>query len=399
MKNAISVIDIFTTIKKRWKLIVLTTLAALLISTIISFFVMTPVYQTSTEILVNQKDSENKLDFNLMQSNVDLINTYSMIIKSPAILDKVIEDLNLTQSVEQLKEQIAINSSENSQVFSLIVEDSNSVRAVELANSISETFQNEIKGIMNVDNVSILAKAELKENPIPIKPNRLLNSIIAIVLGVMAGVGIAILLDYWDKTLRGGQDIEAFLGLPILGSIPKITEKMLVNEDNEQSEIKMEYNSDLVIQEISMLKEQVQVEKERLLTNENTWEITALEEQLACTDNQISDQELAFSKLIDLAVQGVFTADVIAAKKQEITEKIEGLKIEQADLTTRLKKIKEAMVESKLQNVLAALEELEELEVAVTVTDPTVINEHIKQFMRKVKEENRIQIGGETIET
>lgn len=386
MKNAISVIDIFATIKKRWKLIVLTTSVALIISIIISFFVMTPVYQASTEILVNQKNSENKLDITLMQSNVDLINTYSMIIKSPVILDKVIENLNLTLSEEQLNEKIAINSSENSQVFSIVVEDTNSVRAVEIANSTSETFQKEIKGIMKVDNVSILAKAEIKDNPTPIKPNRLLNSTIAIVVGVMAGISCAIILDHLDKTIREDQDIEAYLGLPVLGYIPKITDKMV--EKVEYVNFEIADDSDEVTQEITTLRKQVEQEKIKLHKNEVIDEISEIVEQLNVTLKKIVDQEIAFSKLVDFAVQGIFTAEIIAVKKQEIAEKIELLKEEQEELTAKLKNISIVSVESKLQKVLEVIEEFEDLEVAAS--DSHDGNERIKRFVRKVEEVNTI---------
>ena len=226
MEDTISLFDIFNTLKKRWKLIVLITLAAALISGTISYFVLTPTYQSSTQILVNQKNTENQLDISQINSNVDLINTYSVIIKSPAILDKVIDKLNLTQNVEQLNQNISVNSQENSQVFSLTVTDKNAGTAVEIANTVSETFQKEIQGIMNVDNVSILAKAELKENPTPIKPNPLLNIAIAIVVGLMAGIGLAFLLEYLDNTLKNGYDVETYLDMPVLGSIQKIPQNL-----------------------------------------------------------------------------------------------------------------------------------------------------------------------------
>lgn len=219
MEHTISLFQIFNILKKRWKLILLITLVAVLISSIISFYIMKPVYQASTQILVNKKDSENQLDFTQLRSNVELINTYSVIIKSPAILGKVIENLDLKQNEEQLNQNITINIQANSQVFSLIVEDSDASRAVNIANTLSETFQKEISSIMNVNNVTILAKAELKENPKPIKPNSLLNIAIAFVIGLMAGIGIALLLDFIDNSLKDDQDVAVHLGLPILGSV------------------------------------------------------------------------------------------------------------------------------------------------------------------------------------
>lgn len=222
MEETISIKDIFKTLKKRWKLIMLLTLIAALISGTISYFFLTPVYQSSTQILVNQKQSDNQLDSTQIRSNIDMINTYSVIIKSPAILEKVIDELKLDQSVEQLSEKITINSQENSQVFSLTVQDSNPSQAVEIANTVSETFQKEIKDIMNVDNVSVLSKAEIKVNPTPVKPNPLLNIAIAIVVGLMAGIGLAFLLEFMDNTIKDEDDIERLLELPILGSIQKI---------------------------------------------------------------------------------------------------------------------------------------------------------------------------------
>src|SRR5690554_2716456 len=117
MEKTISLIEIFHILLKRWKMIALITLCAVLMGTILSYFVLTPKYQASTQILVNQKTAESALDYSLLQGNVDLINTYSVIVKSPAILDKVINKLELEQDVEELEKSITIISQDNSQVF------------------------------------------------------------------------------------------------------------------------------------------------------------------------------------------------------------------------------------------------------------------------------------------
>lgn len=223
MDVTVGLLDIFHTIKKRWKLIFSITIIAALLSGGVSYFLLKPIFQASTQILVNQKNTENKLDYALLQSNVDLINTYSVILKSPAILEKVIDKLDLKVSWEELNQNLTVTSQENSQVFSLTVEDNNAAQAVEIANTVSETFQQEIKGIMNVDNVSIIAKAELKQNPVPVRPKPLLNIAIAVVVGLILGMGIALLRDFMDGTLKDEHDVAACLGVPVLGSIQKIS--------------------------------------------------------------------------------------------------------------------------------------------------------------------------------
>ena len=92
MEETISLQDLFKTIRKRLGLIALLTILAITIAGVISFLVLTPMYQNSTEILVNQSPSETgQLTNQNIQTDLQLINTYSGIIKSPAILDKVAE--------------------------------------------------------------------------------------------------------------------------------------------------------------------------------------------------------------------------------------------------------------------------------------------------------------------
>ncbi|SFE99781.1 Capsular polysaccharide biosynthesis protein [Bacillus sp. OV194] len=232
MEETISLKDIYQTIRKRLLIIVFITIVAVAISGVVSYFVLTPVYQSSTQILVNQeKSNKNGPDYNQVQTNVQMVNTYSVIIKSPAILSKVINNLNLNTTVEELTNKLTINSEQESQVFNVTVQDPDPAMAVKIANNIADTFKDEIPSIMNINNVSVLSKAELKENPSPVKPNPMLNMAIALVVGLMTGVGLAFLLEYLDNTLKTEQDIENFLELPVLGTIPKMT----ANEEKDPS--------------------------------------------------------------------------------------------------------------------------------------------------------------------
>ncbi|HEY9577423.1 MAG TPA: GNVR domain-containing protein, partial [Pseudobacillus sp.] len=73
-----------------------------------------------------------------------------------------------------------------------------------------------------VDNVSILTEAEASDSLAPVKPKPLLNIVIALVVGLMVGVGLAFLLEYMDNTVKTEQDVEKLLDLPVLGSVTVI---------------------------------------------------------------------------------------------------------------------------------------------------------------------------------
>lgn len=223
MEESISLKQILGTLKKRAGLIFFVVISAAIISSVVTIFLLTPIYQASTQLLVNQtKDEKTFYNNNELQTNVQLVNTYSVIIKSPAILEKVAEELSFETSASELNQKITVQSEKNSQVVSVSVNDPDPYNASDIANKTAEVFQREIVKIMNVDNVSILAKASVTDITNPIKPNLLLNIAMALALGTMAGVGLAFLLDYLDNTIKSEQDIEKLLELPVLGVIANI---------------------------------------------------------------------------------------------------------------------------------------------------------------------------------
>ncbi|MGJ7910839.1 YveK family protein [Neobacillus sp. LXY-1] len=228
MEETISLVELLQTLKKRLRLIVSITFIAVLISGIISYFFLTPIYQASTQLLVNQsKQDESVYNYNEVQTNLQLINTYNVIIKSPAILETVIDELNLDMTVKELTEKITVANEKDSQVVNVSVQDPDAAMATEIANKTASVFKTEIVKIMSVDNVKILTKAEVEDSAAPIKPRPLLNIAIALVVGLMVGVGLAFLLEYLDNTIKNEQDIEKLIGVPVLGVIATMDEATL----------------------------------------------------------------------------------------------------------------------------------------------------------------------------
>ena len=230
MEETISLRELFAVLRKRLWLIVLITIIAATVSAVISFFVLTPVYESKTQILVNQAKNDQQLYSNqTVQTNVQLINTYNDIITSPAILDKVIKELKLDKSAQTLSGQIQVTNAKDSQVAQIVVKDTSAKRATEIANTTASVFKKEVPKLMNVDNVKVLSKASFGESASPVKPQPLLNVAIAIVVGLMVGVGLSFLLEYLDNTLKTEQDIENILELPVMGvvttikDVPKVT--------------------------------------------------------------------------------------------------------------------------------------------------------------------------------
>lgn len=229
MDETIDLREIFGVLKKNIKLIIIMIILAVGLSAGITYYFITPIYQASTQILVNpkQSDKQSQIQAQDIQTNLQLINTYAVIIKSPTILSKVIDDLDLNTSISGLSSKITVSNESNSQVINITVKDESAAEAVYIANSVASVFQSEIKKLMDVDNVNVLAPAELSANPVPVSPNKKLNIIAAALAGLVIGIALAFLREFLDTTVKTEKDIEELLNLPILGQVSRMSDTYL----------------------------------------------------------------------------------------------------------------------------------------------------------------------------
>ncbi|OXM13125.1 YveK family protein [Paenibacillus herberti] len=213
-------------IRKRLWLIVAVVIMSCSLSATYSYWYAKPEYEASAKLLVGQvKDSGglmSSLDLNLINSNIQLIKTYKEIIKTPRIMQIVAEEYpQLNQSAGQLAGKVTVTSVNDTQVMSVTARDSSFESAARIVNAVSAVFSNEIPKLLQVDNVSILNQADPGANAAPVAPNAKLNIVMAFVLSLLAGLGLAFLLEYLDDTIKTEEDVMDTLGLPVLTVIPK----------------------------------------------------------------------------------------------------------------------------------------------------------------------------------
>lgn len=221
MEETIDLREYFGIIKKRSKIIVAITLIAMAVSGIVSFFVLSPVYEANTTLIVNKNESGESQtmtgdEFNVTQK---LAVTYGKIITSRTVLNEVIKDLKLDMEYGELSKSVNVSAVSDTQIISITVQDTNPKKAMDIANAIPKIFTEEAKRITKANGVEVIDTAVLPQSPI--KPNKVMNVAIATVLGLMIGLFVVFLLEYMDTKIKKPEDIEKHLGLPILGVVPK----------------------------------------------------------------------------------------------------------------------------------------------------------------------------------
>ncbi|MDU0439107.1 Wzz/FepE/Etk N-terminal domain-containing protein [Staphylococcus haemolyticus] len=219
MENSLDLSKFMDAIKKNWKLILILPIVLMLISLLVTMFLMKPKYEANTQVLVNQKEKNSELMAQEVQSNIQLVNTYSEIVKSPRILDEVAKK-NKKYSASDIKGMLTVTTQAESQILNVNVENGSKKDAEKVANDIANVFSDKMPKIMNVDNVSVLSSA--KGTASKVSPNLLINLAIGLVLGLIISLIIIILKEIFDKRIKTEEDIKRELNIPVLGSIQKL---------------------------------------------------------------------------------------------------------------------------------------------------------------------------------
>lgn len=217
----------FRVIQKKWWLIVMMVVVALTAASVKSFYFTTPVYAANAKLIVNQSSGDG-LNASTIQTSIFLINSYKEIIKSSAVMNKVVEQYpELGESATQLATRISVSSANNSQVMNLVYQDISYEKAAAVVNAVSTVFKTQIPSIMNIDNITILSEADPAANPGAINFNPVMNLLISFMVSLVLAIGFIFLLDYLDDTLQSESEVLEIMEAPVLASVGRMTKSDL----------------------------------------------------------------------------------------------------------------------------------------------------------------------------
>ena len=221
-EQVISLSEIFEALKKRWIMIVAITLTATIISGVISFFVIDPVYEASTKVFIGKEESDdaayNSSDINMYQQ---LLQTYAQAIKTKDLVNRAISGLSYDElEASSVVDALTVNPISSTQILEIKYKSKDAEEAKDVLKGITDEFIVTAKELVPNGNVRVIEEVELPENPV--SPNKKMNIAIAFLLGLMVSVGLVFLLEYLDNTYKNKEQLEKDLGIPVLGAIPDV---------------------------------------------------------------------------------------------------------------------------------------------------------------------------------
>ena len=183
-------------------------------------------YSSSTTLVLTSseksKDAENTNSITTtdVTLNSKLVSTYSQLVKSNNVLRKVISNLNIDLSEENLRKNVSVNAVEDTELIKITVTNENAAYSAKIANEIAKVFSEMVTEIYNINNIHIVDEAEVSNTPSNINHGR--DIIIFAFIGFVIAIIYILIANMLDTTIKTPEDVEKGVGLPVLVSIPLI---------------------------------------------------------------------------------------------------------------------------------------------------------------------------------
>ncbi|WP_174812878.1 YveK family protein [Paenibacillus cellulosilyticus] len=218
-------LDIVIMLRRRWWLIV-----SIIIVGCGSAYgygrMQTPMYEASSRLIITSigdETAKKPIDPQVIQANLLMLQTYKDIVRTPNVMKKVVkENPELGLSAGQISSKLSVSTSTTSQVLTIAARDEQYKRAAHIVNTVSAAFIDEAGRLYHSHNLEVLYSAEEQPEYTPQSVNigKKMLLIVGFVLSAMCGVGICVLLQYFDQSIRTERDVTRAFGLSTLIEVP-----------------------------------------------------------------------------------------------------------------------------------------------------------------------------------
>ena len=213
----IDLLELFYVLRKNIAVIALSSIIGMALLGVYSFVIAKPVYESTAKIYILSQ-STSLTSFADIQISSSLAKDYEEMIFSRPVVTQVAKNLNLDYDYEELKDKLTVTNPTDTRVLSISIRSNDVKEARDLANEFATVAKRSIAEIMDTDEPTLFEKAVINEDPV--KPEKLKNMIIGFLLGFIIACAVVIIRYMINDSIKNEEDIERYLGLNTLASIP-----------------------------------------------------------------------------------------------------------------------------------------------------------------------------------
>src|SRR5699024_802536 len=172
MEQEISLLDLWNLFRKYFVRIIGMAVIAAALAIVFRMLFVERQYESEAQLLVNQSNNtESAIQYNEIQTNVSLVQTYSDIITGNAVLESVNEQLGDVFTLGELNAAIRVEQSPNSQAFFIRATMESPTDAQNVVNTVVSEFESELRAIYGDDVSSVYVMSSASYNPNPTSPS------------------------------------------------------------------------------------------------------------------------------------------------------------------------------------------------------------------------------------
>ena len=200
----------------------------------ISKFVLTPTFESTTKIYILNKSENTTVTYSDVQMGTQLTKDYAELINSRYVLETVIGQLSLPEmEYKDLLKKVSVHTPTDTRIVSITVTDYDPQQAQNIANCIREVAGEHIQNVMDIEAVNVVEEANLPT--VKAGPSVVKWTAVGGILGVFLVCAVILIHYLLDDSIKSSEDVEKYLGLSTLALIP-ITQS--VNDDKQRNKRK-----------------------------------------------------------------------------------------------------------------------------------------------------------------
>lgn len=213
----IDLMEIFFLLLKHLWIIVLSAIIGVVFWGFYTYTMIDPLYESQSMLYVLTK-STSLTSLADIQVGTQLTNDYMVFVTSRPVVDKVIDNLDLDMTYKEFLGRVSVDNPSNTRILKVTVSHTDPVMAQTIVNELTDVAASRVAEVMDTDTPRVADYGHLPESPS--SPSLVKNSLIGGVVFALLAIGVIIALYLMNDSITTAEDVEKYLGLNVLGTIP-----------------------------------------------------------------------------------------------------------------------------------------------------------------------------------
>ena len=205
-----TLLELFQLLKKHLKLVITLPVVCAIAMGIVSFAAMDNTYTATTSMYILAKtDDSGQMSYNDLSASQMLSNDIATLLDSDSVKSGAANELGLSD-LDDYKVSVSSDT--------LSVTGTDAKETAEVAKAMASSVSTVAQNVGAAQSINVIDEAKTPEAPSG--PKRMLYVAVAFLAGIFIAVAYVVLADMLNTRIRGAEEAEELLGIPVVGRIP-----------------------------------------------------------------------------------------------------------------------------------------------------------------------------------